>query len=168
MSMGIELSDLPVAYQKQVLEKIARQEKNRAALPCPAQDGTAGRKYHNSPAQRVDAQGNILRFDSKKEAARFDVLAAMEQSGQISDLRMQADFTLQEAYTDTSGRRVRAIRYRADFTYFTGTGAARKLVVEDVKSSATRTREYFIKKKMLKERFGIDVQEVCNAEGDRD
>jgi len=33
-------------------------------------------------------------------------------------------------------------------------------VVEDVKSRATRTREYAVKKKMLKDRFGIDITEV--------
>lgn len=33
-------------------------------------------------------------------------------------------------------------------------------VVEDVKSRPTRTREYAMKKKMLKDRFGIDITEV--------
>ena len=67
------------------------------------------------------------------------------------------DFTLQEAYTDAEGRRVRAIRYKADFTY---RERDRGLVVEDVKSRPTRTKEYSMKKKMLKDRFGIDITEV--------
>ena len=50
--------------------------------------------------------GAILRFDSQKEARRCDELAALEQGGMIRDLRMQVDFTLQEAYTDTEDRRV--------------------------------------------------------------
>ena len=33
-------------------------------------------------------------------------------------------------------------------------------VVEDVKSPATKTRVYEIKKKLMRERFGIDVREV--------
>ena len=65
---------------------------------------------------------------------------------------------IQEAYTDTEGRRVRAIRYRADFTYHEGAQGVQ--VVEDVKSRATRTREYAMKKKLLKDRFGIDITEV--------
>ena len=74
------------------------------------------------------------------------------------------DFTLQEAYTDTEGRRVRAIRYRADFTYrqrlMTREGLSWALVVEDVKSRATRTKDYLLKRKLMKERFGIDIVEV--------
>lgn len=57
-----------------------------------------------------------------------------------------------------AGRRVRAIRYRADFTYHEGAKGVQ--VVEDVKSRATRTREYAVKKKLLKDRFGIDITEV--------
>ena len=37
---------------------------------------------------------------------------------------------------------------------------AQRQVVEDVKSRPTRTREYAMKKKMLKDRFGIDITEV--------
>jgi hypothetical protein len=33
-------------------------------------------------------------------------------------------------------------------------------VVEDVKSSATRTKEYLLKRKMLKDKRGIDITEV--------
>ena len=33
-------------------------------------------------------------------------------------------------------------------------------MVEDVKSRATRTRVYAMKKKLMQERFGIDIQEV--------
>ena len=53
---------------------------------------------------------------------------------------------------------MRAIRYRADFTYYEGTQGAK--VVEDVKSRATRTRDYAMKKKLLKDRFGLDITEV--------
>ncbi len=102
--------------------------------------------------------GAVLRFDSQKEARRYDFLIERERRGEIRDLRLQVDFTLQEAYTDTEGRRVRAIRYRADFTYHEGAQGVQ--VVEDVKSRATRTREYAMKKKLLKDRFGIDITEV--------
>ena len=76
---------------------------------------------------------------------------------------MQVDFTLQEAYTDSEGRRVRAIRYRADFAYWRygdGESAQVRYVVEDVKSRATRTKDYIMKRKMMKERLNIDIQEV--------
>ena len=85
-----------------------------AAVP---QAKAKANKYHNTPTERVTASGAVLHFDSQKEARRYDVLAARLQAGQIRDLRLQVEFTLQEAYTDTEGRRVRAIRYKADFTY---------------------------------------------------
>ena len=167
--MGVDVKDLPPAYQAQALRKWAEQErrKKRPPLPCPADAGPGKpAKYHNKPTERVTASGAVLRFDSQKEARRYDELSALERAGQIRDLRMQVDFTLQEAYTDGEGRRVRAIRYRADFTYVRvketiGEYTFRdQLVVEDVKSRATRTKEYIMKRKLMKERFNIDIQEV--------
>ena len=177
--MGVDVKDLPPAYQAQALRKWAEQERKKKPLPlpCPADAGPGKpAKYHNKPTERVTASGAVLRFDSQKEARRYDELAALEQAGKIRDLRMQVDFTLQEAYTDGEGRRVRAIRYRADFSYRrkpngqipdTDMGELWDimemkwpLVVEDVKSRATRTKEYIMKRKLMKERFNIDIQEV--------
>ncbi len=171
--MAIDVKDLPPAYQAQALRKLMERErrKQRAPLPSPADSPTGGgRKYHNKPTERVTDSGAVLRFDSQKEARRYDELSALERAGQIRDLRLQVDFTLQEAYTDTEGRRVRAIRYKADFTYLEKSFADEDgfyeeklhwyLVVEDVKSRATRTKEYVMKRKLMKERFNIDIQEV--------
>ena len=175
--MAVDVKDLPPAYQEQALRKWAEQErkKKRQPIPCPA-DAEPGKpaKYHNKPTERVTPAGAVLRFDSQKEARRYDELAALERAGKIRELRMQVDFTLQEAYTDTEGRRARAIRYRADFTYqklvteryvTDGGGSYEycdewKPMVEDVKSRATRTKEYIMKRKLMKERFNIDIQEV--------
>ena len=164
--MSIDVKDLPPAYQAQALRKWAEQErrKKRPPLPSPA-DVEPGKpaKYHNKPTERVTPAGAVLRFDSQKEARRYDELAALEQAGEIRELRMQVDFTLQEAYTDGEGRRVRAIRYRADFAYWRyddPPGGWVRYVVEDVKSRATKTKTYAMKRKMMKERFNIDIQEV--------
>lgn len=152
--MSVSVSDLSPKYQAQAMKKVLEQQ---GACPAgPAQAKTS--KYHNTKAERVTPSGAILRFDSQKEARRYDQLTALAKAGQIQDLRLQVDFTLQEAYTDMEGRRVRAIRYRADFTYrHPATGV---LVVEDVKSPATRTSAYLMKKKMLKDKFGLDITEV--------
>ena len=40
-----------------------------------------------------------LRFDSKKEARRFEALLLRLQAGEIQNLKLQQDYTLQEAYT---------------------------------------------------------------------
>ena len=164
--MGLDVKDLPPAYQAQALRKWAEQERRKKCPPIsrPAGDGPErSAKYHNEPAERVTESGAVLRFDSRKEARRYDELAALERAGEIRELRMQVDFTLQEAYTDGEGRRVRAIRYRADFAYWRyddPPGGWVRYVVEDVKSRATRTKEYIMKRKLMKERFDIDIQEV--------
>lgn len=157
--MAINISDLPPKYQQQAMEKYMRQQTRRGHVPSAAdvQDPGKPAKYRNAPTERVTASGAVLRFDSQKEARRYDHLILRQQAGEIRDLRLQVDYTLQEAYTDQEGRRVRAIRYRADFTYRERDG---RLVVEDVKSRPTRTREYLIKRKLMKERRGIDITEV--------
>ena len=167
--MTVDVKDLPPAYQAQALRKLMEQErkKGRGPIPSPAASTPQpASKYHNKPTERVTASGAVLHFDSQKEARRYDELSTLERVGEIRELRMQVDFTLQEAYTDGEGRRVRAIRYRADFTYVQvketiGEYTFRdQLVVEDVKSRATRTKEYIMKRKLMKERFNIDIQEV--------
>lgn len=173
--MAINISDLPPKYQAQAVKKYMEQQARRGLMPSAAvpQDKAKANKYHNTPTERVTASGAVLHFDSQKEARRYDVLTARLQAGQIRDLRLQVEFTLQEAYTDTEGCRVRAIRYKADFTYYRPpengshaaywadqTGTPWVLVVEDVKSRATKTQKYAIKKKLLKERFGLDITEV--------
>ena len=70
------------------------------------------------------------------------------------------EFTLQEAYTTPTGERVRAIRYRADFTYYRDTGGNWEYVVEDVKSKPTRTKTYMMKKKMMADRLGLTITEI--------
>lgn len=173
--MAINVSDLPPKYQAQAMKKYMEQQARRGPMPSAVapQDPEKARKFHNTPTERITPSGNVLHFDSQKEARRYDTLISLQNQGQIRDLRLQVDFTLQEAYTDPESRRVRAIRYRADFTYkqrdpAEETMAASKgwpceswrLVVEDVKSRPTRTRDYINKRKMMKDRFGIDITEV--------
>lgn len=95
-------------------------------------------------------------FDSRKEAARYRELKLMLLAGEIEDLRLQVPFELIPRQMD--GKRVaeRAVNYIADFVY-TENG---KTVVEDVKSLATRTPEYIIKRKLMRWVHGIAVKEV--------
>lgn len=171
--MAIDIKDLPTKYQEQALRKLIEQDRRRKReiIPSPAPSGGRGAasKYHNSPTERVTEAGAVIHFDSRKEARRYDELMALQKAGAIQDLRLQVDFTLQEAYTGTQGCRVRAIRYRADFTYYrprdgttpeTRDKSSWVLVVEDVKSRATRTKDYLMKKKLMKDHFGIDIVEV--------
>ena len=154
--MGVDIGSLAPWAQRQALQKLAAQEREKAAKAS---------KYHNQKDERAAASGAVLRFDSRKEARRFDELSAMLRAGKIRDLQLQPSFTLKEAYTTTEGIRVRAIRYQADFSYerrgesWDG-GESWTRVVEDVKSKATKTRVYEMKKKLMREKFGIEIQEV--------
>lgn len=131
-----------ISAQRQILEKLGQQTHTGAAS-----------KYNAKKADR-----NGIRFDSQKEARRYDELLFRLRDGRIQDLKLQPQFTLQESYVTPEGKRVRAIRYVADFSYFDCDLDME--VVEDVKSPATKTRVYEIKKKLLMERWGIEVQEV--------
>lgn len=138
--MSIDVNRLSPWAQRQIAQKQLTQQ-------------TRENKYH---AERVKREGG-LSFDSKKEARRYDELMLMLKAGKISDLKLQPQFTLQEAYTTPEGDRIRAIRYQADFSYWQGG----ELIVEDVKSEATKKlRTYQIKRKLMQERHGITVREV--------
>ena len=105
-------------------------------------------------ARKISIDGVI--FDSRKEAARWQELRLMLRAGVIDDLRRQVAFELIPRQMD--GKRVaeRAVNYIADFVY-TENG---QTVVEDVKSLATRTPEYIIKRKLMRWVHGITVKEV--------
>ena len=164
---GADLARLGPAAQKQVLDKLGMMGKHGHGDPGGNQRSVSagertlrGRKYHNEP----DSRGN-LHFDSKKEARRYDELLVLLRAGKIRNLRLQAQYTLQESYITPEGERVRAIRYVADFAYerpaMQDSGTVYWLpVVEDVKSRATRTAQYEMKKKLLRERFNITITEV--------
>lgn len=140
----MDISRLSPAAQKQVLDKLTGQKKS---------------KYGNEKAFV-----NGIKFDSKKEARRYMELLAMQREGRIRDLRLQADFTLVEAYTTVSGERVQAMRYRADFTYERATapdatGAVHWLrEVEDCKGM--KTEGYKLKKKLMLDKYGISIKET--------
>ena len=58
---------------------------------------------------------NGISFDSQKEAARFQELLLMQEAGEITGLRLQPEFTLQEAFTTLQGERVREMCIRDSY-----------------------------------------------------
>lgn len=134
------------------------QDAQRQILAKMQESGHQGQKPNKYRNKKTDVHG--IRFDSKKEARRFGDLMLLQKTGKIKDLRLQQDFTLEEAYTTPEGIRIRAVRYRADFCYLELNGENWSYVVEDVKSGGTRTREYTIKRKLMRSKYGIDIREV--------
>jgi hypothetical protein len=88
----------------------------------------------------------------------------MLRGGVIRKLKLQPQFTLQESFISPDGKRVQAIRYTADFSYEKKSQSSSsdtwEFIVEDVKVKATQTPQYRTKKKMMMERFGIEIREV--------
>lgn len=97
-------------------------------------------------------------FDSRKEYMRWCELKLLNKAGAIHNLSRQVPFVLIPVQKDKdSGKLIeREVRYIADFVY----EMDGKTVVEDVKSRATKTPEYIIKRKLMLERFGIRIEEV--------
>lgn len=154
--MGVDIRQLAPWAQKQIAQKIAEQNREQAKKLVQEQQEQKPNKYRNIPDERAADDGTSIKFKSKAEARRYDDLMILYRAGQIHELKLQPQFTLQEAYTLPNGKRIRAIRYDADFSYNTGSG----LVVEDVKSKATKTRVYAMKKKLMQEKFGITITEI--------
>lgn len=103
-------------------------------------------KYRNTPCV---VEG--VRFDSQKEARHWVILQGMEKSGAIELLRRQVPFDLIGANGTKVGK------YVADFTF--QEVATGRFVVMDVKSPATRTQVYKIKKLLLAAQ-GLEIVEI--------
>ena len=105
-------------------------------------------KYGN---KKTDIDG--ITFDSKKEATAYCELRLLLRAGKIKDLRMQVPYEIVPS-VKIHGVKQRAVKYIADFVYIENG----QEVVEDVKG--VRTREYVIKRKLMKHVHGIDIRET--------
>ena len=110
-------------------------------------------KYRN---KKVVIDG--IKFDSKKEAIRYQELKLMEDTDYIKDLELQKKFELIPKY-EINGRKVRAMNYICDFYYFDILN--NKYVVEDVKPSKNfQTEVYKIKKKIFMYKYKKEITEI--------
>lgn len=124
------------------------------------------RKYGNRKVTLDDG----TKFDSRREYQRWLELQLLERAGRISNLRRQVKFVLIPAqYREherfgAKGKPVRPLKkllehecsYVADFVYYDDDLS--ETVVEDAKG--VRTDAYVIKRKLMLERYGIQVREV--------
>ncbi len=134
--MGISVTDLSRSAQRQVLKKVI---------------GARESKYKNRKTEKETPSGKVIRFDSKKEADRYIALLALQKAGKIRGLKLQADFTLKEAFTDPrDGKRVKAMKYRADFVYQERHGGEWHTVIEDVKG--VETDVFKMKERLMREK----------------
>lgn len=104
----------------------------------------ASRGKYNAIPTEVDG----IRFASRAEARRYGELSLMLQAGLISDLKCHPKFEI-----EVNGMHV--CYYVGDFQYVDGG----ETIVEDVKSAATVTKLYRLKKKLMKACHGISIRE---------
>ena len=98
----------------------------------------------------VKTQVDGITFSSKAEARRYGELQLLVRAGLIADLKLQPKF-------DLTVNGVKVCAYVADFQ------STRKgvLIIEDVKSPATKTRVYAIKKKLMQAIHGLHITETA-------
>lgn len=99
-------------------------------------------KYRN---KKVVIDG--IKFDSIAEGNRYRELKLLEKRKYITDLELQPKFELQPKYTNAKGEHIRAIIYKADFSYIENG----KIIVEDVKGM--ETKDFKLKKKMFEYKY---------------
>ena len=113
------------------------------------------KKYRNKPKVL-----NGIKFDSQKEARRYQELKLLERAGKIKDLEIQPKFSLVKGVKFSNDKRAKPdLRYFADFAYTDMETGER--VVEDVKSVATKeSTVYKMKRHMMLAIHGIEVREI--------
>ena len=126
-------------------------------------------KYYNIKTKTTDG----IIFDSNKEARRWGQLLLLQKAGKITSLQRQVRYELVPAqyetrirYSNKTGKRLkdeirlveRKVEYIADFVY--ADAITGEITVEDVKSEATKTPEFIIKKKLMLAVHGIKVKVI--------
>lgn len=136
-----ELREVSITEQEyaEILRRQGRPKMSHEITP-PA---PAKRNKFNAKKTEVD---NIT-FDSKREATRYQELKIAERCGVISDLRLQVPYALRV-------NEMHICSYRADFQYLENG----ELIIEDAKG--VRTREYQIKRALMKAIYGIEIRET--------
>ena len=127
-------------------------------------------KYRNKYGnKKTYAYG--IQFDSKHEAETFIKLKILQDKGLINHLEIQKKYVLIESQYAPSteiykrgehkgepkkGKLLeKEVSYYADFDYYTKEG---EHVVADAKGC--RTKDYIIKRKLMLERYGIQIKEI--------
>jgi hypothetical protein len=135
---NFQLDQLPPAHRAEAARQMADDNERKrpsrgpgkTALPI-VQNGqpvTHQPRRHKYNAQATEIDG--IRFDSKREAERYQELLLLAAAGEIHALSLQPRFELQPSFK-REGKTIRAIHYVADFQYVEN--ATDRLIVEEVK-----------------------------------
>jgi hypothetical protein len=109
--------------------------------------------YKASRPNKYNAKKTVIdgiKFASKVEGRRYCELKMLAAGGVITNLICHPVFKMV-----VNGQLIG--RYTADFQYLDSTGS---MVVEDVKSPASKTEAYGLRKKLIKALYDIEIQEI--------
>lgn len=142
-----------IRMTQEQFEAAQRRNKAVAGRECPEQPKKR-QKYGN--VAMTDAEG--VKHASKKQAQRYTELGYRMKAGEIVLLAREVRFRLPGG-----------VEYRADHITATPKGmeaiaelvAAGEIVIEDVKSEATKKdKVYRMKRKQMKECLGVEILEI--------
>lgn len=110
-------------------------------------------KVESAPSKYKNIKTEIdgIKFDSKKEAKRYQELRLLEQAGAINELKLQ-----QRVPLEVNGTKV--CTYICDFAYWVPRAGLTQHIFEDCKGM--RTPVYLLKKKLVKAILGVDILET--------
>ena len=104
-------------------------------------------RYGRPKYRNIKTTIDGITFDSKRESIRYCELKLLAKAKKIQNLRLQVPYVIR-----VNGEKI--CKYIADFVYVEDG----QEIVEDVKGM--RTREYVLKRKLMKAVFGIDIRET--------
>ena len=94
-----------------------------------------------------------IKFDSKKEAKRYELLSSLARSGEIFRLELQPSYKIKIGGEEVKYPSGRTITYIADFRYKNRSG---DMVVEDVKGLETAV--FKIKRALVEHIYNIKIE----------
>ncbi len=106
-------------------------------------------KVNKYNAKKCEEDG--YKFDSLRERKRYQELKVLQKVGIIKELTVHPVYVL-----EVNGQPI--CKMLPDFRYI----EEGKIVIEDVKSIATITDVYKLKKKLLRACFGLEVKEILS------
>ena len=134
--------------------KLARKSSKRPSSLEQLVREITGEPANKFGAVKKDVDG--IRFDSTKEANRYEQLKLLVRAGKIKDLRLQVRYDLIPKQKFRDGKTMIGTYYLADFVYFDCDKGCE--VVED--SKGAKTAVYQIKRKLMKLILDIEILET--------
>jgi len=147
------IDELPPHLREQARQKLNAQEKRKS------QDNVSTGENKRSKYGSKTTEADGIKFASKGESRRYEVLKQQQALGVISELKLQPVYELQPTFRK-NGKTHRSIKYIADFSYMRD-GVE---VIEDFKGY--ETEKFKIKRKLFEYKYPDKKLEVIKGKGD--